>query len=193
MWNGVIVREGCTIGDRVVIHPNAVIGADGFGFYPADGRHHKIAHAGTVVIGDDVEIGAGTMVDRAKTGVTHIGSGTKIDNLVQIGHNSRVGADCLIVAHCATAGSSTLGDRAVLAGYSGIIEHAEVGEGAVCLAQAIAVRNVEPGATVSGNPARDHGRHLREQAAAAKLPALLKQVRDLSDRVQRLEDSADHP
>lgn len=191
LWDGVVVRERCEIGDRVIIHPNSVIGGDGFGFFFKDGRHHKITHGGTVIIEDDVEIGACCCVDRAKLGATRIGRGTKIDNLVQIGHNARVGANCLLVAHASMAGSSTLGDGVVVAAYSAVLQHVTVGAGATVLGYTAVLKDVAAGAKVSGMPARDRGWRWRLEAALGKLPELLKQFQNLESRVRRLEPTAD--
>ncbi len=191
LWNHVVVRERCSLGDRVIIHPSAVIGSDGYGYYRADGRHHKIAHGGTVTIGDDVEIGAGACVDRAKMGCTLIGAGCKIDNLVQVGHNARVGENCLLVAHAAMAGSSTLEDHAILAGHAGVSDHCVVGGGAIGLAHAGIAHDIPPGAVVSGAPATDHKQRLRGVAAAKKIPELIQRVKRLDERVKRLESTED--
>ena len=127
---GAIVRERVSLGARVIVHPGAVIGSDGFG-YVFDGRgHRKIPQVGTVEIGDDVEIGAGTTVDRATTGATRIGRGTKIDNLVQIGHNVTIGEHVIVVSQVGISGSATIGDGAVLAGQVGVADHAAIGAGA---------------------------------------------------------------
>ncbi len=191
IWDGVVVRERCRIGDRVEIHPNSVIGGDGFGFFQDGGQHVKVAHFGVVEIEDDVEIGASCCVDRAKVGVTRVGRGTKIDNFVQIGHNASVGPNCLLVAHTSMAGSAVLEEGVTLAGYSGAREHVVVGRGAVCLAHSVATKNIPAGAVVGGVPARDQRTWMREQAAVAKLPALLKQIKELVRRVDQLENAAD--
>lgn len=192
LWDNVVLRERCSLGDRVVVHPNSVIGADGYGFFLEDGRHHKIAHAGTVTVEDDVEIGACCCIDRAKLGTTRIGTGTKIDNLVQIGHNADVGADCLLVAHVSLAGSSVLEEQVVLAGYAGVAEHCVVGKRATCLGYSCVAHDIEPGAIVSGVPARDNKRRLRAMAAAERVPELRKRISDLEQRMQRLERAADN-
>jgi UDP-3-O-[3-hydroxymyristoyl] glucosamine N-acyltransferase len=182
----VVVRERITIGHRVIIHAGSVLGTDGYG-YRWDGRQHaKIPQIGTVVVEDDVEIGSCVCIDRAKFNETRVGRGTKIDNLVQIAHNAAIGEDCLITGVCAVAGSARLGRRVVMGGGSGVIDHVAVGDGAVLGAYACALQDIEPGAAVSGVPARSHARHLREQAALRRLPDLLHQVRALEEQVARL-------
>ena len=120
LWANVVVRERVTIGDRVIIHPNSTIGADGFGYLQRDGEHRKIPQIGTVIIEDDVEIGANSAVDRARSGVTRVGRGTKIDNLVQIAHNVDIGENCIVTGRCGIAGSSTLGHHVFLGGQASI-------------------------------------------------------------------------
>src|SRR5262249_28540077 len=128
----VSVREGVVLGARVVVQDGAVIGSDGFGFARrSDGTHQKIPQVGTVVIEDDVEIGAGTTIDRPAVGETHIAAGTKIDNLVQVAHGVRIGRDALLAAQAGIAGSSTLGDRVMMAGQSGVTGHVQLGAGAI--------------------------------------------------------------
>jgi len=175
------------IGDRVIIHAGAVIGSDGFGYTPVENKHHKIPQVGTVVVGDDVEIGANTTIDRATTGATTIGRGTKIDNLVQIAHNVTIGEDCIIVAQVGISGSTRIGDRAVLAGQAGLIDHITIGEGAVIGAQAGVIGDIPPGIMASGYPARPHREQMKLEAALRKVPEMLKTVRNLEKRIQELE------
>jgi len=182
----VVIRERITIGRRVVIHAGSVLGTDGYGYHWDGQRHAKIPQIGTVIVGDDVEIGSCVCIDRAKFNATRIGRGTKIDNLVQIAHNAVIGEDCLITGVCAVAGSARLGRGVVMGGGSGVIDHVVVGEGAVLAAYACALQDVEPGTVVSGVPARPHLRRLREQAALRRLPELIHQVRALEEQVARL-------
>jgi len=169
----VTIYERCTLGRRAVVHSGVVIGADGFGFVRDGTTQVKIPHVGTVVIEDDVEVGANTTIDRATLGETRIGAGTKIDNLVQIAHNVTVGPRTLIVAQVGIAGSAVVGADVVLAGHVGVADHVTVGDGAQVLAKALVTRDVPPGAVVSGQPARPHREQLKMQAALARVPDLL--------------------
>lgn len=187
VWPNVVVRERVRIGDRVVIHPNASIGADGFGYLQRDGKHVKIPQTGTVVIEDDVEIGAGATIDRARSGVTRIGRGTKIDNLVQIGHNVDIGEHCIIVALCGIGGSATLGRNVMLAGQVAVVDHVRIGDGAQVAAKSLVTRNVPDGAIVRGIPATDNHRFVREQASLRKLEKWANRLRALERRLDRLD------
>jgi UDP-3-O-[3-hydroxymyristoyl] glucosamine N-acyltransferase len=192
MWPGVVIRERCTIGNGVVIHPNTTIGADGFGYQYIDGRHVKIPQIGTVIIEDDVEIGANCAIDRAKFGVTRIGQGSKIDNLVQVAHNVQVGPGCLIVAQCGIAGSARLGKGVVLGGKVGVRDHITLHDGTQVAACACISKDVPAGTTVIGTPAAPHDIWAREQAKIRRLPSLFEQVEALTKRVEQLESTADH-
>ncbi|MGE5507689.1 MAG: UDP-3-O-(3-hydroxymyristoyl)glucosamine N-acyltransferase [Chitinophagales bacterium] len=187
LYPNVTVRERVYLGRNVLVHPGAVLGSDGFGFVTAGGRHHKVPHIGTVVIGDDVEIGANVTVDRATCGRTEIARGTKLDNLVQIGHNVQVGEDCLIVAQVGLAGSSRLEDHCTMAGKSAIGGHHTIGRGSVVMAYSIVAADVPAGSVVSGVPARPHAEELRAKAAVHRLPEALKELRDLRRRLEALE------
>jgi len=153
---GVVIYPGTQIGAHTIIHANAVIGSDGLGFAPTPGAprlYHKIEHIGHVVIGDDVEIGAGTTVDRAVVGSTYIGHGTKIDNQCQIGHNVGIGEDCILAAQCGISGSTTLGRAVRVGGQAGLVGHIHIGDGASIGAQSGVAKDVAPGASVIGTPA----------------------------------------
>jgi len=176
------VLAGCVIGSRVVLHVGCVIGSDGFGWAFVEGRAERIPQVGNVVLEDDVEIGANTCVDRAQTGSTRIGAGTKIDNLVQIGHNCRIGKHCVIASLTGLAGSTVIGDHVRVAGQVGFRGHITVGSQVTIAGQSGVWGDVADGATVSGNPARDHREDLRREVMIRKLPKLF-------DRVEALERS----
>jgi UDP-3-O-[3-hydroxymyristoyl] glucosamine N-acyltransferase len=189
VYPGVSVYRGVRIGARCIIHSGCVIGADGFGYArDGDGRHVKVPQVGTVIIGDDVEIGANSTIDRATTDATTIGSGTKIDNLVQIGHNCRVGRNCIICGMVGLSGSVVIGDGAVLAGQAGIADHITIGKGAIVAAQAGVTADIPDCTMVSGYPARPHRDQLKLEAAMRKLPEALAELRDLRKRVAELEE-----
>lgn len=189
IYSHVSIRDNITIGNRVIIHCGAVIGSDGFGFTPDPTNHspYKIPQIGTVVIEDDVEIGANTTIDRATLSETLIKSGTKLDNLVQIAHNVVVGKDCCVAAQSGIAGSSVLGDRITIAGQSGVVGHLTLGENTVLYAKSAITKNVPPGSQLSGFPARPHKQELRLQASMRKLPELLQEFSELQKRVEELE------
>jgi UDP-3-O-[3-hydroxymyristoyl] glucosamine N-acyltransferase len=188
----VVVYHHCVIGSNVIIQANSTIGSTGFGYYFIDSAHRLIPHNGIVVIEDFVEIGANCCVDRAKFGETRIGAGTKIDNLVQIAHNVVIGKCCLIVALVGIGGSAKIGDGVVLAGQAGVADNVEIGNGAVICAQAGVIGNVQPGKQVLLMPAVDRQEGLRAFAAMLRLPKLIEQVKQLSERVEKLEASKDN-
>jgi UDP-3-O-[3-hydroxymyristoyl] glucosamine N-acyltransferase len=177
----VTLYPGTELGRRVIIHAGARIGSDGFGYVFRDGAHQKIPHVGRCIVGDDVEIGANTTVDRGSIDDTVIGAGTKVDNLVQIAHNVRVGRLCLIVAQAGIAGSVRVEDGCVIAGQVGIAGHHTIGKGAKIAAQAGVFGDVPPGETWSGYPARPHREALRAQAALFKLPKMLRRLEQLAE------------
>lgn len=179
----VTLYAGTVLGDRVVVHSGARIGSDGFGYVFRDGAHAKIPHVGRCIIGNDVEIGANTTVDRGSIDDTVIGDGTRIDNLVQIAHNVRVGRLCLVMAQVGVAGSVRIGDGCVLAGQVGVSGHHEIGDGARLAAQAGVFGDIPAGETWSGYPARPHRESLRAHAALFRLADLMKRLeRLLGDR-----------
>ena len=182
----VAIYANCTIGSRVILHAGVVIGADGFGYKPGSKGLVKIPQIGTVEVGDDVEIGANSTVDRAKFGATIIGSGSKIDNLVHIAHNVRIGRDCVIVALSGVAGSVEIGDGVTLAAQTGVSDHVRIGDGSVVAARAGVIGDVKKGSVVSGFPARDHAVEKRSQAAWLRLPEMMDRVRALEREVERL-------
>ena len=174
VFPGTVIRERCRIGASCTLHPNVVIGADGFGYRASPDGPAKIPHIGTVEIADDVEIGAATCIDRAKFSVTEIGAGTKIDNLCQIAHNCRIGRGCVLAGQVGLAGSVTLGDGAVVGGKVSVKEQLTVGPGARLAACSAVMDDVPAGATWAGTPAREAQTALREHAALRKLPELVK-------------------
>jgi UDP-3-O-[3-hydroxymyristoyl] glucosamine N-acyltransferase len=189
LHSGVQVREHCRLGDRVIVQNNAVIGADGFGFAKdADGRYQKIPQVGIVVVEDDVEIGALTAIDRAALHETRIGRGTKIDNLVQIGHSVVIGADSVLAGQVGVAGSTTLGDRVTLAGQVGVAGHLTIGAGVVATAQTGIPSSVEAGRMISGYPAIGNREWLKASAVFAQLPDLRRRVRELERQLDEREE-----
>ena len=189
LWPNVVVREHVIIGDRVIIHPNATIGADGFSYIQRGGKHIRVPQIGTVVIEDDVEIGANTAVDRARSGATRIGRGTKIDNLTQVGHNCELGQGCLLAGLSGIGGSSRLGDYVVMGGQAIVIDHLKIGEGVQMGAGSLVLNDLPDGSLVRGAPARALTRFGREQVALKKLPGLLKTFRELEERMAAMERS----
>ncbi len=182
-----VIREHCRLGDDVVLGNGAVIGGDGFGFAKDEGRWSKIVQSGVTVLGDAVEVQSNACIDRASIGETVIGRGVKIDNLVQVGHGSRVGEDTLLCAQVGLAGSSKIGQRVILAGQVGVAGHCTVGDDAVATAQSGIPSDVEAKAIVSGYPAMNNRQWLRAVASFARLPELVHQVRALrraEDRTQ---------
>jgi UDP-3-O-[3-hydroxymyristoyl] glucosamine N-acyltransferase len=183
----VSVREKIEIGNKVIIHSGAVIGSDGFGFAQVKGIQEKIPQIGTVVIENDVEIGANVTIDRARFDKTIIGKGTKIDNLVQIAHNVVVGENCVIVAQAGVSGSTILGKNVTLAGQAGLVGHIHIGDGAVVGAQGGVTKSVPANTFVSGYPARPHEQAMRAYACVQKLPELYKKIKELEEKITRLE------
>ena len=175
-----VVREHCRLADDIVLQNGAVIGADGFGFAKDDSGHwYKIVQSGPAVLEDNVEVQANACVDRASVGETHIARGTKIDNLVQVGHGSRVGENTLLCAQVGLAGSTEVGNNVILAGQVGVAGHCKIGDGAVATAQSGIPNNVAAGAVVSGYPAIDNKLWLRCSAVFNRLPEIAKAVRSI--------------
>lgn len=179
IYPSVTLYPGTSLGARVTVHAGARIGSDGFGYVYRDGVHAKIPHVGRCIIESDVEIGANTTIDRGSIDDTVIGAGTKIDNLVHIAHNVRIGRLCIIIAQVGIAGSVRVEDGAVLGGQVGISGHHTIGRGAKLAAQAGVFGDVPPGETWSGYPARPHREALRAQAAMFRLPSILRALERL--------------
>ncbi len=182
IYPGVIVRENSIIGDNVIIQPGVVIGGDGFGFVPGKNGHFKIPQLGNVVIEDDVEIGANTTIDRGAIGSTVIGKGTKIDNLVQIGHNVTIGKYCLIAAQVGIAGSTKIGNFVMIGGQAGIAGHLEIGDGVQIAAKSGINASIPPGEIVGGIPAVRHRDWLKIVSVWKRLPQLWERVKKLEDK-----------
>jgi UDP-3-O-[3-hydroxymyristoyl] glucosamine N-acyltransferase len=184
----VVIREECRIGNRVRIHAGTVIGADGFGYVTMAGKHYKVPQLGIVAIEDDVEIGSNTTIDRATTGITLIKQGTKIDNLVQIAHNCKIGANNMICGQAGMAGSTILGDRVTLAGKAGIVGHLKIGADSVVAGLTKVTGDLPPNSFVCGDPARPLKKQLRIEASLSRLPDLVKEVRELRKMVMKLQE-----
>ena len=182
----VVVYPGSELGDRVIVHSGARIGSDGFGYTFHDGAHHKVPQVGRCVIGDDVEIGANTTIDRGSIGDTIVRNGVKVDNLVQIAHNVKVGEHSLMAALVGIAGSTRLGRGVWVGGQAGLVGHLDVGDGARVAVASRVYRDIPAGETVSGHPARPHREELRKQAHVARLPKLLERIEALEEEVARL-------
>lgn len=188
--SGAVIRERSQLGERVIIHNNVVVGCDGFGYAKDEERHWlKIPQTGRVVIEDDVEIGAGTTIDRASVGETRIGRGSKLDNLVQIGHSCTVGEDTLLCAQVGLAGSSHIGDRVVLAGQAGVAGHLTIGDDVVLTAKSATSHDIPAGKVISGIPAFDNRDWLRSTAAFRRLGEMHRTIRKLEGRLAKLEKS----
>ncbi len=188
LYPHVSLRERVKIGHRVILHNGVVIGSDGFGYtVNAEGVRTKIPQVGTVVVGDDVEIGANTTVDRARFGKTVIGRGVKIDNLVQIAHNVFIGDHAVIVAQVGIAGSTTIGSRVVLAGQVGVSGHLVIGEGTIVGAQSGVSKSLPPGGYYLGSPAQPHEKTMRALAHLQRLPEWKKTIDQMAERLARLE------
>jgi len=187
LYPNVVVREEIEIGARCILHSGVVVGSDGFGFAPGGTGHEKIPQIGRVVIEDDVEIGANSAIDRATTGTTRVGRGTKIDNLVHIAHNVEIGQHSILCAQAGISGSTRLGRGVVLAGQAGLVGHIEVGDGAKVGAQGGVTKSIDAGDSVSGYPAMNHARAQRVYASMRNLPQALRTLREMERRVEELE------
>jgi len=182
-----VIYDDVEIGDNVIIHSGAIIGADGFGYKFRNGQHIKVPQVGNVVIANNVEVGANTCVDRGALGSTVIGAGSKIDNLVQIGHNNKIGQGVIMCGLTGVSGSCNIEDYAILAGSSGVADHVTIGRGAVIMARSGVAGNVAAGSQMFGSPAKDKKTAYKEQIALSKLPELLKTVKLLEEKIKRLE------
>ena len=187
IYSSATIREHCKVGERVIVHSSAVIGADGFGFTTKDGVHTKVPQVGNVVLEDDVEIGAHAGIDRATIGSTVIGKGTKIDNLVHIGHNCQIGPGNLIVAQTGISGSTTSGPNVTFGGQTGTVGHITIGGNSVFAARSGIIGNTPEGVFYAGFPARPHQEWLRMQAHLQKITDMAKKVKQLEKKLAALE------
>jgi UDP-3-O-[3-hydroxymyristoyl] glucosamine N-acyltransferase len=187
LWPHVYVGERVTIGKRCLIHAGTSVGADGFGYLSTREGHRKIPQIGTVVIEDEVEIGANCTVDRATITVTRIGAGTKIDDQVHVAHNCDIGRGCLLCGLVGVAGSTTVGDGVVMGGQAGVGDHVNVASGAIIGAQAGVIGNIDEPGVYSGYPARPHQHQLRVLAVEQKLPEMAQRLKQLERQVEELQ------
>ena len=186
LYAHVSLRERTMVGDRVVLHCGVVLGADGFGYETVNGAHQKIPQVGFVEIGNDVEIGANTAIDRGRFGRTRIGNGTKIDNLVQIGHNCIVGEHCIICGLVGMAGSTIIGNHVTIAGQVGIAGHLTIGDKSIIMAQAGVTKDVAAGAVVLGSPAIPHKEFKRVNATIQRLPEMQSKLHELEQQLAEM-------
>jgi UDP-3-O-[3-hydroxymyristoyl] glucosamine N-acyltransferase len=186
LFPNVVIYAKCQIGNRVAIHAGTTIGSDGYGYVLDQGQHRKMLQVGNVIVHDDVEIGANVAIDRGALGPTVIGQGTKIDNLVHIAHNVVIGRHCLIMGQVGFAGSTHLGDYVVIASQSGIAGHLKLGNQSTVGAKSGVMRDIPDGATVLGYPAAPDKQAKRQWVAAAQLPNIIRQLRELEKKVEEL-------
>ena len=179
VYPNVTIREGVRIGSRVVIHPGTVIGSDGFGYVTEDSKHYKIPQVGVVIIEDDVEIGSNVTIDRATTGSTVIGCGTKIDNLVQVAHNVKIGKNCIIVGQTGISGSVEIGNSTIIGGQTGIKDHIKIGNRVMISSKSGVTRDIPDDQIISGYPSIPHKQWLRAQNIYSKLPEHIKRLNKL--------------
>jgi len=191
LFPSVVIYQHVHVGQRVRIHAGSVLGSDGFGYVGDGGRHHKMPQVGTVIIEDDVEIGANVCIDRATMGATRVGAGTKIDNLVQIAHNVQIGRDCILCGQVGLSGSVIIEDGAMLAGQVGARDHIKIGKGAVLGAQSGIMTDVKAGDFVMGSPAVPHRDYMKMEASARKLPETTRTLRKLERQIAQMQSQID--
>ncbi len=183
IYPNVTIREYCQIGDNCIIHPSATIGSDGFGFTTSNGVHTKVPQVGNVIVENDVEIGASVTIDRATMGSTLIGCGTKIDNLVHIGHNCKIGKNCLIVAQTGLSGSTIVGDNVTFGGQVGTSGHLSIGKNSVFAARTGISKSIPENSFCAGFPIQSHSDWLKTQAALRQLPQLIKKIKQIENKI----------
>lgn len=187
LYPGAVIHEHCVLGKNAVIRAHAVIGGEGFGFATEKGKHTRIPQIGNVILGDDVEIGACTCLDNAILGATKVGRGTKIDNLVHLGHNVEIGEDCFIIAQSGIAGSTKAGNHVIFAGQTGCTGHVTIGDNAVFAGKSGIIGNIKGNQTYAGFPARPHMEWSRTQVFLKHLPEMAKTIKDLQKKIAQLE------
>lgn len=187
IYPGAVIHENCMLGQRNVIRSHAVIGGEGFGFATKDGKHTRIPQIGNVEIGDDVEIGACTCIDNATLGSTKVARGTKIDNLVHLGHNVEIGEDCFLIAQTGIAGSTKAGNHVIFAGQTGCTGHITIGDNTIFAGKTGITGNIKGGQTYAGFPARPHMEWSRTQIYLKRLPELAKTIKALEKKIAELE------
>ena len=192
LHENVVLRDYTQLGDRVVVHAGSVLGSDGFGYRWDGAQHVKVPQIGNVVVESDVEIGSCTCIDRGKTRETRIGAGTKIDNLVQVGHNVQIGRHCILCANVGVAGSTTIGNGVILAGGVGVKDHVKLGDGAQVAGASGVHADVPAGQQMFGTPAVPMKDYLRTQRSIRRVPRLLDQINKLAKRVEELEKRSEH-
>ena len=187
LYSNVTVREDCIVGDRVILQAGCVIGGDGFGYITANGKHTKVLQTGNVVLGDDVEIGCNTCIDRATVDSTVISKGTKIDNLVHVGHNDIIGENCILVAHVGISGSVTIGNNCTFGGQAATAGHLKIGSNCTFAGRTGIISDVPDNVVWAGFPAQPHVDWLRQTANERKLGTMLKRLRQMEKTVEQLE------
>jgi UDP-3-O-[3-hydroxymyristoyl] glucosamine N-acyltransferase len=186
LYPNVVLYDGTVLGHRVAIHAGSILGEDGLGYAPVDGKWMKIPQVGRVVVADDVEIGANCTIDRATLGQTVIGGGTKFSNLIAIGHGTKIGEHCLFVAQVGLAGSVNVGNHVTMAGQAGVVGHIKIGDNVVVGAKAGVTNDIEPGITVLGQPAVPIQQCKRQFALIKHLPLLKSRIKQLDDEIAEL-------
>lgn len=191
LYPNVVINHHVHVGQRVRIHSGSVLGGDGFGYVMDEGKHHKVPQVGTVIIEDDVEIGANVCIDRATIGATRVGAGTKVDNLVQIAHNVQVGRNCILCGQVGLSGSVVVEDNVVMAGQAGLADHVKIGKGAILGAKSGVMANVDGGSFMLGSPAIAQRDFMKREAVTRKLPEAMRVLRALEKQVQQMQAQID--